>query len=301
VIEDGRDVTAADPRGRDVGFVYQQFVNYPSATVFENIAAPLRNRKLPAAEIDAKVRGIAKRLRLDDLLQRLPAQLSGGQQQRTALARALVKEPRLLLLDEPLANLDYKLREELREELKELVARPGRIVVYATSEPQEALILGGRVSIVHEGRILQSGPTGEVFRRPVTEDAARVFSDPEINVVPGSITGGSVRLSAEVSLPRGRHLAALPEGPYRIGIRAEHLRVQAGAGTVRIPARLELEEVTGSDTRIHAVHEGLPLLALEDGVHRHERGKPLDLHLDPERVLAFDPTGRLVAAPDGAR
>jgi len=160
VIDGGQDVTGVSVRRRDLAMVYQQFINYPSQTVFENIASPLRIAgKLSESEIDARVRDISTRLHIEQLLQRMPAELSGGQQQRTAIARALAKGANLLLLDEPLVNLDYKLREELRTELRELFAGSGTTVVYATTEPQEALTLGGHVIVMNEGRVQQHGPT----------------------------------------------------------------------------------------------------------------------------------------------
>jgi glycerol transport system ATP-binding protein len=157
--EDGADVTLLGVRKRNVAMVYQEFVNYPSFTVFENIAAPLRRAKrLSASQIDAKVRARARMMHIDHLLHRLPSELSGGQQQRVALARALVKEAPLLLLDEPLVNLDYKLREELRSELREIFRHGTTTVVYATTEPQEALLFGGNTLLLDAGRVLQSGP-----------------------------------------------------------------------------------------------------------------------------------------------
>ena len=151
LIESGMDVTNVPVRRRSVAMVYQQFVNYPSLTVYENIASPLRVARVGRAEIDARVNEAARLLRLDNLLQRLPAQLSGGQQQRTAIARALVKRAKLVLLDEPLANLDYKLREELPR----IFAQTGAVLVYATTEPTEALLLAGTTITLHEGRVSQ--------------------------------------------------------------------------------------------------------------------------------------------------
>ncbi len=181
VLLDGNDVTGFPVRKRSVAMVYQQFVNYPSLTVFENIASPLRVARLPKAEIDSRVQHAAALLRLEPLLQRMPGQLSGGQQQRTAIARALVKRAELVLLDEPLANLDYKLREELREQLPPLFAATNAILVYATTEPTEALLLGGQTATVWEGRVTQHGPTSHVYRNPANIAAARVFSDPPLN------------------------------------------------------------------------------------------------------------------------
>ena len=144
VLVDGKDVTGFDVRQRSVAMVYQQFINYPSLTVYENIASPLRVQGKPRGEIESRVREAAKLLKLEPYLNRTPLQLSGGQQQRTAIARALVKGADLVLLDEPLANLDYKLREELRTELPRIFEASGAIFVYATTEPSEALLLGGR-------------------------------------------------------------------------------------------------------------------------------------------------------------
>ena len=154
---DGADVTDVAVQSRKVSMVYQQFINYPNMTVFENIASPLRVAGLSAGEIRQRVQSIAELLRLDRFLERRPSELSGGQQQRTALARALVKDADLVLLDEPLANLDFKLREELRDELPRLFADRDCTVVYATTEPAEALLLAGHTATLHEGRVTQFG------------------------------------------------------------------------------------------------------------------------------------------------
>jgi glycerol transport system ATP-binding protein len=163
---DGRDVTGVAVQKRSVAFVYQQFVNYPSFTVFDNIASPLRLKGSSSDEIKQQVQSVAEMMHIEHLLDRLPVALSGGQQQRTAIARALVKQADLLLLDEPLVNLDYKLREELRAEMLEIFTRRNSIVVYATTEPLEALMLGGTTSVMDAGRLIQSGATLEVFHRP---------------------------------------------------------------------------------------------------------------------------------------
>jgi ABC-type sugar transport system ATPase subunit len=178
VLVDGKDVTGLDVRQRSVAMVYQQFINYPSLTVYENIASPLRVQRRPREEIEKRVREAAQLLKLEPYLDRTPLQLSGGQQQRTAIARALVKGADLVLLDEPLANLDYKLREELRTELPRIFEASGAIFVYATTEPSEALLLGGRTVCMWEGEVLQAGDTSKVYRHPDTLRVAQVFSDP---------------------------------------------------------------------------------------------------------------------------
>lgn len=168
VLVDGKDVTGVDIRKRSVAMVYQQFINYPSLSVYENIASPLRVQGKPKAEIETRVHEAAALLKLEPYLKRTPLQLSGGQQQRTAIARALVKGADLVLLDEPLANLDYKLREELRTELPKIFEASGAIFVYATTEPSEALLLGGSTVCLWEGQVLQVGQTSRVYRHPET-------------------------------------------------------------------------------------------------------------------------------------
>ena len=197
----GRNVTGVAVQKRNVAMVYQQFINYPSLSVFENIASPLRVARMARAEIDSRVHRVAELLRLAPMLQRRPAELSGGQQQRTALARALVKDADLVLLDEPLANLDFKLREELRDELPKLFAGRDSTVVFATSDPIEALLLGGHTATLHKGRITQFGPTAEVYRKPVDLLTAQVFSNPPINTAPVAKRGDAIVLSDTVRWP----------------------------------------------------------------------------------------------------
>ena len=178
----GQNITSLKPQKRRASLVHQFFVNYPHVSVYENIASPLRIAKLSGAEIDRRVRETAELLSLTPMLSRKPGELSGGQQQRTALARAIVKDADIVLLDEPLANLDYKLREELRHELPTLLAGRGAIVVYASSEPEDALMLGGSTAAMVEGRITQFGPTSQVYRDPQDIETAMAFSDPPINI-----------------------------------------------------------------------------------------------------------------------
>lgn len=295
VLVDGKDVTGTPVRDRNVAMVYQQFINYPSMKVAANIASPLKLRG--ERNIDARVREIASRLHIDMFLDRYPAELSGGQQQRVALARALAKGAPLMLLDEPLVNLDYKLREELREELTQLFAAGQSTVVYATTEPGEALLLGGYTAVLDEGQLLQYGPTAEVFHAPNSLRVARAFSDPPMNLIAASATPAGVRLQGglelSVPLPQGAAAAA----GLTVGVRASALRVAARPGDVSVAGVVELAEISGSDTFVHAATPWGDLVAQLTGVHYFELGTPITLHLDPAQAYVFGADGRLAWAP----
>jgi glycerol transport system ATP-binding protein len=300
VLVDGHDVTGVGVRQRNLAMVYQQFINYPAMTVFENIASPLRLQKTDPAELTRRVNEIAHKLHIEALLQRRPGELSGGQQQRCALARALVKRSSLVLLDEPLVNLDYKLREELRAELANLFADSGTTVVYATTEPLEALLLGGYTTIVDKGRVLQSGPTLAVYNAPASVDVAAVFNDPPMNLLASEIDGdGVVHLPVGVDVKLSRPLRYA--GACRIGIRPGHLRLAAhGAQSVRVRSRLELAELSGSDTYLHLVseHGGLELVAQLQGVHQIALGSALDVFIEPEEFFIFGADSLLLCGPE---
>jgi glycerol transport system ATP-binding protein len=282
---DGRDVTRVPVRQRNVAMVYQQFINYPSMTVFDNIASPLKLRgAMDKAAITQRVQALADKLHIDPFLKRLPAELSGGQQQRVALARALAKDAPLMLLDEPLVNLDYKLREELRDELSALFAAGSSTVVYATTEPTEALLLGGWTAVMDGGELLQYGPTAEVFHRPASIRVARAFSDPPMNL----LERGALRLG--LLLPN-----APPEAT--IGLRASALRVQQRPGDLSLPGTVELAEISGSDTFVHVATSAGELVAQLSGVHFFDLGARVTLYLDPAQVYVFGADGGLLQAP----
>jgi glycerol transport system ATP-binding protein len=301
VLVDGKDVTGVDVRQRSVAMVYQQFINYPSLTVYENIASPLRVQGKPKAEIDKRVAEAAKLLRLEPFLARTPLQLSGGQQQRTAIARALVKGADLVLLDEPLANLDYKLREELRAELPRIFEASGAIFVYATTEPSEALLLGGRTVAMWEGEVLQAGDTPAVYRHPETLRVAQVFSDPPLNVVGIHKLNGSVEYAGGVKAQATGLYTKLGDGAYRVGFRAHQLEIANGkAGRHAFPATVTVTEITGSESFVHLTRDSANWVAVLHGVHEFEPGQQLEAVLDPDNVFVFDAGGHLVASPGSA-
>ncbi|MGB8399884.1 ABC transporter ATP-binding protein [Bradyrhizobium sp.] len=298
VLVDGKDVTGFDVRQRSVAMVYQQFINYPSLTVYENIASPLRVQRKPRDEIEKRVQEAARLLRLEPYLKRMPLQLSGGQQQRTAIARALVKGADLVLLDEPLANLDYKLREELRTELPRIFEASGAIFVYATTEPSEALLLGGDTVCMWEGRILQAGDTAKVYRHPETLRVAQVFSDPPLNIVGIEKRNGFVQYAGGIQAPASGLYSALADGPYRVGFRAHQLELASGvAGRHAFHATVTVTEITGSESFVHLNRDASNWVAVLHGVHEFEPGHMLDAVLDPDNVFVFDAADRLVAAP----
>lgn len=291
---DGADLAAVPVWSRSVSMVYQQFINYPHLTVYENIAFPLRRRRLARAEIERRVRAIAETVGLAQLLARLPGALSGGQQQRVALARSLVKGSDLLLLDEPLVNLDYKLREQLREEFLNIFGAQSRsIVVYTTADPNEALLFDAEVLVMHEGRLLQVGSAQSVYARPATTTVARIFSDPPMNLLPGSLDDSGLRLTDDVRLPRPRHLDSLRPGPYVFGIHPGDITLGASG----IATEVELAEISGSETFLHVRHAQMRLVAHLSGVHAHALGENVQIALDGAKLFAFAPEGGLAAAP----
>ena len=293
VIVDGLNVTGVPVRKRHVAMVYQQFINYPSLTVFDNIASPLKLRQ--ETHIEEKVQDLAKRLHIDPFLKRFPSELSGGQQQRVALARALAKNAPLIFLDEPLVNLDYKLREELREELAQLFAMGQSTVVYATTDPGEALLLGGYTAVLKEGRLLQYGPTLEVFRRPASLDVALAFSDPPLNVVSAQSKDGNWQLNHGpfVALPQ---LKAM-HSQVTLAIRPASLRVEEKSGDMAISGQVQLAEISGTDTFVH-FHCALGEWVMQKtGVHFFELGARLTFYFDPSESYVFSTDGALLSAP----
>ena len=284
---DGESVLGKPVQQRDLAMVYQQFINYPSLTVYDNIASPLRVAGMANAAIESRVAQAADLLKLTAYLDRKPNNLSGGQQQRVALARALVKRASLVLLDEPLANLDYKLREELRAELPTLFAELGAVLVYATTEPSEALVLGGKTACLNEGRVEQFGPTLSLYRDPETLMTARLFSDPPLNT---ATVDGMNELQ--------RFIGSSDTGT--LAVRAHHLRLASGnptASTFEIRGRIDVIEITGSETFVHLQFMGQPWVAQLDGMHAFRPGAEIAFEFELNDCLFFDEHGVRVRKP----
>ena len=297
VMVDGHNVVGVPVRERNVSMVYQQFINYPSMKVRDNIGSPMKLRG--DKNMAQRVQSIAEKLHIEMFLDRYPTELSGGQQQRVALARALAKGAPLMLLDEPLVNLDYKLREELREELGALFAAGESTVIYATTEPGEALLLGGYTAVMDAGELLQYGPTAEVFHRPQSLRVARAFSDPPMNLMPATLTAQGVQLNGGPSI--GLNLPDTASETLTVGVRASAVRVQAQPGDMALAGRVELAEISGSDTFVHVATPVGNVVAQLTGVHYFDLGLPIELFVQPAQVYLFDASGQLLLAPARAK
>jgi glycerol transport system ATP-binding protein len=297
ILFDGKNMTGVSVQKRNVSMVHQQFINYPNLSVFENIASPLRVARLDRAEVDRRVGEVSDMLRLTPMLDRRPSELSGGQQQRTALARALAKDSDLVLLDEPLANLDYKLREEMRDELPKLFRDRGCTVIYATSEPTEALLLGGYTATMHEGRITQFGETATVYRQPADLLSARVFSDPPINTATVTKSNGRFALDQSVGWPAEGSREALQDGRYVVAIRPHHVTPFAqGKNGVQVEGRVLVTELSGSESVVHFDLGGQTWISQSHGIHAFKVGDSASFYVDIGQCMYFGEENELLAA-----
>jgi glycerol transport system ATP-binding protein len=291
----GANVTRVPVQKRNVSMVYQQFINYPMLSVYENIASPLRVGGMAESEIQTRVGRAAEILRLSPMLGRKPSELSGGQQQRTAIARAIVKDSDIIFLDEPLANLDYKLREELRDELPKLFSGRKAVVFYATTEPHEALLFGGNTATLHEGRITQFGPTADIYRKPNSLLSAQVFSDPPINTTMAIKKGNHLVVFGSAQWPLGVAQAKLPDGEYNVGVRPHYVTHEKTTTSGTLQGRVLVTEISGSESVVHLDVDGQTWVSQAHGVHPYKVGETATVHADVSRALFFSADGRLVA------
>lgn len=293
------DVTELAVQKRNLSMVYQQFINFPNMTVAQNIASPLKLAGVSAKEIEYRVRQTAEMLHIESFLQRYPLELSGGQQQRCAMARALVKDADIILFDEPLVNLDYKLREALRSELKSVFKSRDCVAIYATTESHEALALGGATTLLYQGKILQSGPAYEQYSRPVNLQAADLFHEPPLNVFNGIVREGQLRFNGVHDLSTVNHLAGLPDGEYCFAIRPDHLhKVSNGCAHLRIECIVELAEIGASETFLHVGSEELKWVAQLSGIHPMHTQTAVTLFFQLTQLFVFDQHGKALAWPE---
>jgi len=227
------------------------------------------------------------------MLNKKPDELSGGQQQRTALARALVKDSDLILLDEPLANLDFKLREELREELPKLFEDRDCIVVYATTEPSDALMIGGNTATLLEGKVIQYGKTLEVYNKPENLISAKVFSDPPMNIAEVKKNGDTCKLTD--NSVQWKSSAKIKDGTYKIGIRPHNITTyKEGNNSVEINGKVQISELSGSESLIHFTNGNLNWVSLSNGIQQKNVGEDTKLYMNTDEFLYFDQNNRLV-------
>ena len=293
----GRPVDHIHPRERDVAMVFQNYALYPLMSVYENLAFSLKIRKLPAADIDRRVRKVAGILGLEQHFNHRPAQLSGGQRQRVAMGRAMVRNPRVFLFDEPLSNLDARLRSKVRGEIKSLHLSLSTTTIYVTHDQIEALTMGDRIMIMKNGGIEQIGTPDEVYRSPANRYVATFIGSPEINILEGIVDGGTCAIGGRAfPLPAGPK----PSGKILYGVRPHDLMVAAG-GATPIAAAVEFTEPTGGAIIVHASlgEQKIVLQISHDEGKALAPGDVLHFRVNPNKVHLFDPqTERRVSAAE---
>ncbi len=276
---DGRDVTADSPGTRDIAFVFQQYSLYPHLTVYDNLAFPLRSpaRRVPEPVIRERVERTAELLHITPKLANRATQLSGGEMQRVAIGRALVRDPAIYLMDEPLSSLDAKLRAELRLELKRIQRELGSTILYVTHDQVEAMTMASRIGVIRNGELLQLGTPREIYETPADSYVASRLGTPSINILPAAL------------LPH----AAMPPGTETLGIRTEHLRIgRANGGEIK--GRVHRIEHLGDQNHVHLEYRGRMLVTLADPHQPLAAGQDVELQL--VQPLYFDPAGRRIAA-----
>jgi ABC-type sugar transport system ATPase subunit len=246
ILVDGEDVTQLEPRKRNIAMVFQNYALYPHLTVRENLAFPLQIAKTDESQIDQQVQSTAELLGLSQMLDRYPKTLSGGERQRTAVGRAIIRDPRLFLFDEPLSNLDFQLRNQMRGEIKALQKRLGKTMIYVTHDQTEAMTMADTLVVLEKGKIMQQGTPDEVYHRPANVFTARFIGSPPINILRGSVSGGQLRLDS-ISAP----ICAvnMPDGDYLIGIRPDEL--VASSTDTGITLTIDRTEFHGATTYLH--------------------------------------------------
>jgi glycerol transport system ATP-binding protein len=299
----GNDITKVPVQQRSVSFVYQQFINYPSLSVFDNIASPLlaAKKKPSKQEVASRVEEMATLLGLTPFLKRKPSELSGGQQQRVAIARALARKADIVLLDEPLANLDYKLREQLRAELQSIFSDESSIVVYSTAEPSEALEFATDTFVMNEGRLIQSGKALDIYQQPATVAAAIAMADPPINLLTSTVDGKTANFGPESFKLTRPELAAISR-EITLGIQPGKITMEASSSkAVAFKCQVQLAEVTGSSTFVHVKLDSGDQVVIEiEGTQKFALDKKLTAYFDPADLYGFDPeSGKAIFAPIG--
>ncbi len=292
---DGRCVNEVRPRDRDIAMVFQSYALYPHMTVFQNMAFGLLLRKVPRAEVDKRVADAAAMLGLEELLQRKPGALSGGQRQRVAMGRAIVREPKVFLFDEPLSNLDAKLRVQMRAEIARLHRRLGATMLYVTHDQVEAMTLASRIAVLDEGTLMQFGAPLELYNAPANRFVAGFIGSPAMNLLDGTFVDGAfVRRDLRIELP-----ALQATGQGALGIRPEHLTVCDTAGA-DLAGRVTHVERMGSTTVAHLEGRDVSWVIRFDGDASLAAGETLGVSLDRRSIHLFDASGARIPGPGDA-
>ena len=282
---------------RNVAMVYQQFINYPHLNVYENIVFPLKQRKLSEEKIKTDADEALKTVGLVGFENRKIQELSGGQQQRVALARSLAKNAKILLLDEPLVNLDYKLREQLREEFKRIFTKgfsQETILIYSTTDPQEVMELNGEVIVLDEGKVLQKGPAKEIFENPRNLKVAEISNDPPMNILNGIKSSDKLNFE-NISIKLPSHLQSLEDQKYNFGIRASEIKLDNKGEEFEI----ELAEISGSETLLHLKKGNSKVITLIEEVMNFKIHEKVKIKFNANKFYAFNNNEELVSSPYG--
>jgi multiple sugar transport system ATP-binding protein len=284
---DGRDVTRAPPADRDIAMVFQSYALYPHMTVFDNLAFALRIRKRPETEIRARVEEVARGLDIHQFLERRPRALSGGQRQRVAIGRAVVRQPKVFLFDEPLSNLDAKLRGEMRREIARIHRAAGATSLYVTHDQVEAMTLADQIVVLKDGALQQVASPLDIYRTPANRFVAGFFGTPTMNFLE-LVRDGDIARGAGVEVPVPASIDVAGGGRLIVGARPEDLAVEAGEGRVPVRGKVELREVLGAEAVLHVATAAGVLTARTDAREAHPIGDAVTLYLKPDGVHWFD-------------
>ncbi len=292
---DGRDVTHLPPSERDIAMVFQTYALYPHMSVFENMAFGLRIQHLPDAEIDRRVRAVAASLGLEAYLERRPKALSGGQRQRVAIGRAVVRQPKVFLFDEPLSNLDAKLRGDMRREIARIHRESNATAMYVTHDQIEAMTLADRIVVLKDGVIQQIGTPIEIYERPANRFVAGFFGTPSMNFLAADLAYAGERKTArgpgfEIPLAPGPALRPAAEAPAKVvvGIRPEQLTLQPGGDRIALAGEVSMREVLGAEIVLHLESAAGPLTVRADAHAAARPGDRVEVWLDPSAIHLFD-------------
>lgn len=291
---DGEAVDARSPAERDIAFVFQQYSLYPTMSVYDNLAFPLRSplRKTPEAEIKTRVTATAEKLRISHLLERKTAKLSGGEMQRVSIGRAIVRNPRIFLMDEPLSNLDAKLRESLRIELEHIQKTQQSTTLYVTHDQVEALTLADRIAVLRQGRVVQIGTPQDIYDRPANVFVAQLVGTPRINLPSATRTNQALTVTgSDIQMPLPANSQAFPSS-ITLGIRPEDVQPASDGA---FAGQINLIEPLGVETILHIKSGEQTLLSMVSGMSQARIGENVRFNIAPDRLHYFDGNGMRVA------